>query len=282
MDTPFEQIKKKIIQGGTLPDGLTDNIPRRWEKIGDVLIIKLAPHLQRYRREIGRVYAEVLHCKTVLQEKHGISGVYREPHLEIIYGDKNTETIHMENRIRYMLDPQKIMFSSGNMDERIRMSRISKNNEIIVDLFAGIGYFTLPLAVYSRPQHIYACEINPLAYKYLCKNIVLNDVTTIVEPLLGDNRNVAPRNVADRIIMGYIKDTHTFLPTAFNCLKDKGGVIHYHEVLPNELLPDHLKKKLIDIAQKHNKKIRFLKYRHIKSYSPGVTHVVMDLLIKKI
>ena len=130
--------------------------------------------------------------------------MYREPNVKIIYGNKKTETIHIENGIRYKLDPQKVMFSSGNMDERIRMAKISNPKETVVDLFAGIGYFTLPMAVYSKPKKIFACEINPVAYDYLCKNIVQNDVTSIVEPLLGDNKTTAPKNVADRIIMGYI------------------------------------------------------------------------------
>jgi len=61
------------------------------------------------------------------------------------------------------------MFSSGNMDERIRMSMISDKNEVVVDLFAGIGYLLCRMAVYSKPEKIYACEINPVAYDYLAK-----------------------------------------------------------------------------------------------------------------
>ncbi len=61
------------------------------------------------------------------------------------------------------------MFSSGNMNERIRMSNISKPNEVVVDLFAGIGYFTLPIAVYSKPKKIYACEKNPISYDFFVK-----------------------------------------------------------------------------------------------------------------
>ncbi len=138
------------------------------------------------------------------------------------------------------------MFSSGNMDERIRMAKISNNSEIVIDLFAGIGYFTLPIAVYSKPKKIFACEKNRISYNYLCENIVLNNVIDIVEPLRGDNRKVAPKNVADRIIMGYIGDTNKFLTTAFECLKDYQGTIHYHEKYPEKIVPD---KPLIQIQK---------------------------------
>jgi len=207
------------------------------------------------------------------------SVAFREPKVELIYGSKSTETIHKENGIRYKLDPQKVMFSSGNMNERIRMATISNKSETIVDLFAGIGYFTLPIAVYSKPKRVFACEKNPVAYDYLCQNIVLNNVTNIVEPLKGDNRNIAPKNVADRVIMGYLDDTHKFLPIAFDCLKDCKGIIHYHEKIPEEKFPDGPLKKIQKIADKYDRKAKILKHEHVKSYAPGISHYVLDIKI---
>jgi len=276
-ETPFDQIKKTLSK--ELPSKSITKLPDKWEKIGDVLLLKLHPNLANYREKIGETYAHVLECKTVLQDMGSISGAYRKPNVHIIYGSEETETIHIENGIRFKLDPQRIMFSSGNMDERIRMASVSNKNETVVDLFAGIGYFMLPVAVYSKPKKIYACEINPAAYEYLCNNIVLNDVTSIVEPLLGDNRVVAPKNVASRVIMGYIMDTHTFLPTAIRCLKNNTGFLHYHEVCPDELLPDRPLKRTEEIARKFNRRINLLKYTHVKSYAPGVNHVALDFEI---
>ncbi len=275
--TPFNQIKKNLEK--ELPSELISKIPDKWEKIGDVLTIKLPPEFNNYKEKIGEKYAEILKCKTALLDISGISGVYREPNVEIIYGTKKTETTHVENGIRYKLDPQKIMFSSGNMDERIRMAKISSKNETVVDLFAGIGYFTLPIAVYSRPKKIFACEINPVAYKYLCDNIVLNNVIDIVQPVFGDNRETAPKNIADRVVMGYIEDTHKFLSTAIDCLKNKTGIIHYHEVCPDELFPDRPLKYINKASEKNSRKVELLKYKHIKSYAPGVGHYVLDIKI---
>jgi len=277
VETPFDEIKKML--SNEIPLELVSKIPDKWEKIGDVVIIKLQKELKKYKKQIGRTYADVLNCKTALEDISGITGVYREPNVEIIYGKKETETIHRENNIRYKLDPRKIMFSSGNMDERIRMAKISNSKETVVDLFAGIGYFTLPIAVYSKPKKIFACEINPVSYKYLCDNIVLNDVTDIVQPLLGNNKETAPKNVADRIIMGYIENTHKFLQTAIDCLKNKTGIIHYHEVCPDELFPDRPLKHVLKASERNGKKANLLKYKHIKSYAPGVGHYVLDIKI---
>jgi len=277
IETPFDQIKK--ILSKEIPSELLSKIPDKWEKIGDVAIIRLSKELIKFEKKIGKVYADVLKCKTTLRDVSGISGVYREPNVKIIYGNKKTETVHIENGVRYKLDPQKIMFSSGNMDERIRMARVTNSKETIVDLFAGIGYFTLPMAVYSKPKKIFACEINPIAYEYLCKNIVLNNATSIVEPVLGDNRKTAPKNVADRVVMGYIDDTHKFLPVAIECLKNKTGIIHYHEVCPEELFPDRPFKNIKKESKKYKRETELLAYKYIKSYAPGVGHYVLDMKI---
>ena len=275
--TPFNQIKKLLIK--EIPSEVVCYLPDKWEKIGDVLIIKLSDELKNYKGIIGKIYAKTFHCKTVLQDIGGISGIYRKPTVDIIYGSKNTETIHKENRIKYKLDLQKIMFSSGNIDERKRMANISNENETVVDLFAGIGYFSLPIAVYSKPRKIYSCEINPIAYKYLCKNIVLNHVTSVIKPLFGDNRKKAPKNVANRVLMGYIDNTHRFLPAAINCLKNCRGVIHYHDVFPNKLVQEKIKRIIKEITKKYDTKTKLLKYKNIKSYAPGINHVVVDILI---
>jgi tRNA wybutosine-synthesizing protein 2 len=158
------------------------------------------------------------------------------------------------------------------MKERIRMATISNENETVVDLFTGIGYFTLPMAVYSKPKKIYACEINPVAYDYLCQNISLNNVIDIVEPLLGDNRKVAPKNVADRVILGYFGNTKDFLPTALGCLKNRKGIIHYHDKFPDKDVPDK--------ALKIDMDFELLDYKLVKHYAPGISHYVFDIGIE--
>ena len=156
VQNPFDEIKNNILK--KISSEFIDKIPKKWEKIGNVLILKLPDELDNYKKEISIIYAKILKCKSVLNDFGGIDGIYRTPKVELIFGSENTETTHIENGIKYKLDPRKIMFSSGNMDERIRMSNISNPNEVIVDLFAGIGYFSLPIAVYSKPKKIFACE----------------------------------------------------------------------------------------------------------------------------
>jgi tRNA wybutosine-synthesizing protein 2 len=278
-ETPLKSIKKAVSL--FIPSELVQYLPNKWEKIGTVVIIKLSEELNQYKEIIGKAYAEGLNCTTTLNDCGGISGVYRKPVVEVIFGSQRTETVHVENGIRYKIDPQKIMFSSGNMTERLRMATISQVNETVVDLFAGIGYFTLPIAVFSRPKKLVACEINPVAFDYLCDNIVLNHVSGIVEPLLGDNREIAPKDCADRVILGYLKKPQDFLEVAFQCLRNHVGILHYHDLVPTELIPQLPVSHIEKVAEFFDRSFKVLKVNAIKSYAPRITHVVIDVRISK-
>ena len=260
-----------------IPDALKSLLPGKWERFGDVGVIRLVPELDPYEAEIARAYSSVLGLKAVLRETGPICGEYRSPTMKVLYGS-DTVAIHMENRILYKLDVSDIMFSSGNQEERLRMAGMKCKSETVVDMFAGIGYFSLPLAIYQEPRRVLACELNPKAHAFLMDNIRLNKVESIVEPVLGDNRDLPGESIADRVIMGYVKTTHEFLPTAVRLIKD-GGVVHYHETCPNELLPGRPLQRLQDAARPGT--VQVLRSKAIKSYAPGVSHVVLDVRIFK-
>jgi tRNA wybutosine-synthesizing protein 2 len=207
-----------------------------------------------------------------------INGFKREPDVDVILGE-GTETIHRENKCFFKLDVSKIMWSKGNTTERKRMSRIVEDGEIVVDMFAGIGYFSIPMAVHSKPNKIYSIEINPVSYGYLHENISLNNVKDVVEPLLGNCRELAPCEVADRVLMGYIGNTNEYLDVAIDTLK-KGGILHYHESVPDKLKFIRPIERIIKAAKRADRgDVEIINKRIIKPYSPGVYHVVIDAMI---
>lgn len=273
---PFD----RILELTPIPEDKKELLPRKWELIGDVLIIKIPDELGKFKDVISKIYSEVLGSKTVLEERSGISGTTRIPDMEILYGNE-TETVHVENRIKYKLDTKQIMFSSGNISERLRMMELNCFDEAVVDMFAGIGYFTLPVAVYTKPRSVTALEINPVSFGYLKQNIELNGVGQIVNPILGDCRITAPEGTADRIIMGLIKDTRSFLSKAMTVLKPGGGLIHYHDVYPNEDIPSQPEKVLAEAGAEAGFEFEMANYTKIKSYAPGISHIVLDAKFQK-
>ncbi len=235
--------------------------------LGDILLVK----------EVNDDLQELLKIPGVnkIVKLGHISGPQRKPEVELLWGE-GTETIHKENKCLFKMDVSQVMWSKGNTAERIRLAKMVGEDETVVDLFAGIGYFSIPIAVHSRPAKVYAVEINPVSHHYLRENIILNQVADVVEPVLGNCRDVAPQKVADRVLMGYIGNTHEYLDVAMSTLR-AGGVIHYHESVPEKLKFTRPVERIKRAAG--DREVEILNQSVIKKYSPGVYHVVIDARI---
>jgi tRNA wybutosine-synthesizing protein 2 len=280
MDKPFKDaLKEKLAPG--LPKGDLEALPSGYQRVGDILILNLQSEAEDYRLLIGETTLEVIpNVRTVCQKIGGISGAMRLPKIEVIAGEPSTVTVHKENGCLFRLDISEVMFAKGNVTERARIAKRVGESETVVDMFAGIGYFSIPIAVLGKPSRVYAIEINPASFDFLKENIKLNDVQDILTPLFGDCRDYTTQlnSAADRIVMGYLPDTYEFLPAAFQILKKHGGIIHYHDVFcESELFeaPIGLLKEYSDEAGYHIERI--LSKREVKSYAPRQLHVVLDV-----
>ncbi|WP_297474767.1 class I SAM-dependent methyltransferase family protein [Thermococcus sp.] len=272
-------IKPRIreILSKELPERLIRLLPKHWVRVGDVLILPLRPELEPYKRRIAEVYAEVLGVKTVLR-KGRISGEFRETNYEMLYGS-DTVTVHVENGIKYKLDVARIMFSPANVKERVRMAKVAKPGELVVDMFAGIGHLSLPMAVHGGAR-VMAIEKSPYTFRFLVENIELNGVQDRMTAYNIDNRDFPGENIADRVLMGYVVTTHGFIPKALEIAKDE-AIIHYHNTVPGRLMPREPFETFRRIAREHGYEAEKLNELVIKRYAPGVWHVVVDVKVFK-
>ncbi len=243
----------------------------KWKRIGDILILDSKFQYDSYQdlENLSKKH----NVKTIMKIDH-IQGTKREPVYNIIYGSE-TETINKENGCLFKLDLAKVMWSKGNNNERLRIAKLVEDDEVVLDMFAGIGYFSIPIGVHSNAKQIYSIEINPNSYFYLNENIKLNKLDNVT-PILGDCKIHAPKYKANRIVMGYVKTTHHYLDVAINSLNE-GGILHYHETVPEKLM----KTRPVDriISQAGDRDVEILKINKIKKYAPGVEHVVVDARI---
>lgn len=254
-------------------------VPSGWQILGDIVIVNIPEALESKKMRIAKALISMYpKCKSIVRD-FGIEGQFRQPKRELLLGSE-TETVNKEHGCFFKQDVTKVMYSKGNLEERKRMSRLGKG-EIVVDMFAGIGYFSIPMAVHSKPRRITSIEINPESFAYLMKNIRLNHVEDIITPMLGDCSKVAPEEEADRVIMGYVGTTHHYLEPAMKTLKKSGGILHYHETVPESLARTRPQERIEKAACALGKKVEILETRRIKKYSPGVLHVVVDAWIFK-
>jgi tRNA wybutosine-synthesizing protein 2 len=240
----------------------------KYKKIGDILILD-----SNYS---GNDYEELSlkhNVKTIMKIDH-IQGTKREPVYKILYGGE-TETVNKENGCLFKLDLSKVMWSKGNNNERLRIAKLVEDGERVIDMFAGIGYFSIPIGVHANACEVISIEINPNSYHFLCENIKLNKLDNIT-PILGDCKDITPNYNADRIIMGYVKTTHHYLKVAIDSLNE-GGILHYHETVPEKLMNTRPIERIMSEAD--GREVELLKINKIKKYAPGVEHVVVDARI---
>lgn len=271
--SPFESPKKEFFEllEAQIPKELHKYLPTGYKIVGDLAIVKLREEIGEYAKEIGKaILLSNPRLKAVWRDL-GKEGMLRKPKVELLAG-YGSETIHVESGCIFKLDITKTMFSLGNQHERQRIAKDSEG-EVVVDLFAGIGYFSIPIA--KKAEKVYAIELNPDAYRYLLENIKLNRLRNVI-PILGDSMFLTPEGVADRVVMGHIF-CQDFIETAIKAL-DQGGILHYHESTPLKVLWRPIMR--VQRACKNlGKECKILNLRRVKNYSPGVVHVVVDALI---
>lgn len=121
------------------------------------------------------------------------------------------------------------MFSFGNITEKLRIASFNCRDETVVDLYAGIGYFTLPYLLHAGAAHVHACEWNPDAVEALKRNLQLNRVSDHCTVHQGDNRKLPLEDLADRVNLGLIPSSEEGWPVACRLLRrDAGGILHIH------------------------------------------------------
>ena len=263
-----------------------DTAPGSWAVIGSVVLVDIgdAPRPEEVGAALLTMHGE---ADTVLA-RGPISGTHREPDVEVIAGEGDTQTVHREHGIAYGLDLAEVMFSPGNKAERKHMGDTVRKGERVLDMFAGIGYFTLPMA--AAGAEAIAIERNPTAFQFLLENAMRNGVQDHVQAYRADNRDVLAEGLdsfgeastVDRIVMGYYDATepddeggYTYLDPAIDALAP-GGIIHVHEATPETLVFERPIERIEAAATAQDRTVEVLDTRRVKGYSEGVAHVVVD------
>ncbi|MFQ3283347.1 MAG: tRNA wybutosine-synthesizing protein 2 [Natronomonas sp.] len=269
-----------VLRSHGVPDHVVEAAPASWAVIGDVVLVDLGdvsaegPLAPDARRAVGEALLEVHGDADTVLARGGVSGTRRDPAGEVVAGTGDTETVHVEHGIEYALDLSETMLSPGNKAERARMGEYVAPDERVFDMFAGIGYFSLPMA--RAGASVTATEIDPESHRRLVENASRNDVAAQLDAILGDCRSV--ETTADRVVMGYY-DAHEYLDSALDAVVS-GGVIHLHEATPEALFPDRPIDRLRDAAAAAHRSVDTLDVHRVKSHSAGVVHGVVDAHIE--
>ena len=260
-------------------------LPASFQRLGHVVILRMKEELLPKKKLIGEaVLTTIPGIKTVCINTGKIDSDFREPKIEFLAGENNTRVDHTEHGCIFRFDVTKLMWSMGNMNERKRMYQLVQPNETVVDFFAGIGYWSIPIAKHSKAKHVYSIDLNPNSIDALRENQKLNKIAkekmTIIQ---GKCEEVAPTlgRIADRIILGYLPAPTFALPAAFHTLNPTGGVIHYEGVCEEGKYLSLLQ----DVREQGFSLVWNVELAHaqqVKSVAPRKWHYVLDIKVSPI
>ena len=178
---------------------LVSEVPKSWEKHGDLVVLPqnsfTSPMWQTFGAILWETVARALKCKRLALDRKVLCDQFRTSGAMLVLGEDGWVG-HVDNCVRYIFDVTKCMFSSGNISEKLRITGLDCTGETIVDLYAGIGYFTLPYLVHTGAKVVHACEWNPDAVQGLRRGLAANGVEDRCIVHFGDNRKVMLYTVA--------------------------------------------------------------------------------------
>jgi tRNA (guanine37-N1)-methyltransferase len=281
--TKKKQQRKTLTQvlENQLPPHLLASLPRALDIIGDIAVIEIPPELKANESLIGEAILKThKNVRTVLAKVGAVTGTYRLREFEVIAGEQRTTTIHKEHGCQYHVDVATAYFSPRLSHEHNRVASLVQKGETIVDLFAGVGPFSVLIAKKNADAKVYAVDINPEAIELLKRNIRLNRVENRVIPILGDAEQAVEEQllgVADRVIMNLPEKALAFVDAACKALKPAGGTVHYYAFIR---LPDSLENaqlRFSEAVEKAGRKVTaFLSAKTIRETAPYEWQVVLD------
>jgi tRNA (guanine37-N1)-methyltransferase len=284
--TKKKQQRKTLVQvlENQMPPHLLASLPRALDIIGDIVIIEIPPELKAHESLIGEAILKIhKNVRTVLAKVGAVSGTYRLREFEIIAGEPKTATVHKEYGCQYHVDVAKAYFSPRLSHEHYRVASLVQKGETVVDLFAGVGPFSVLIAKKKADAKVYAVDINPEAIEFLKRNIRLNRVENRVIPILGDARQVIEERllgVADRVIMNLPEKAMEFIDAACRAVKPSGGVVHYYAFvrLPDSL--ENVQRRFSEAVEKAGRKVdTFLSSKTVRETAPYEWQIVLDATI---
>jgi len=259
-----------------------------YDIIGDIAVVRVPDSLTYYIELIAQTVMDThREVKSVWRQTSSVSGDHRLRTLEHVCGKKTTETCYKEHKCVYQTDLRKTYFSPRLSYERLRIARLVQKAETVVNMFAGVGCYSIAIAKHSEPKTVYSIDVNPLAFKYLVENIRLNKMEKIVISLQGDAKTVIQnklQNIADRVLMPLPELAYDYLDWAVFSLKSKGGWIHLYDfeyAKKGESPVKKVEEKVSEKLSKLSKDFSINFGRVVRPIGPRWYQVVLDIKLQK-
>ena len=273
---------KKALEN-VLTEKESDELISAFDQIGEIIIVRIPDSLLSKKKIIGKALLDdVKIVRSVFYQASAVSGDFRTRDLEILAGEDNTETEYKEFGCRFTVDVEKAFFSPRLSTERERIANLIQNGEVMTNMFAGIGMFSI-MAAKKKKCTVYSLDINPIASKLCETNIGLNKLSGNVISINGDASEIIKEqlmNKSDRTLMLLPERSDEFLQSAIDTTKD-GGIIHYYSHIHADKKTDAGKLSEEHYLQVTPVKSEILHSKIVRAVGPRYYQTVVDVKISK-
>jgi tRNA (guanine37-N1)-methyltransferase len=260
-----------------------DELISAFDQIGDIIIVRIPESLLPKKKIIGETLLnEVKIAKSVFYQTSAVEGDFRTRNIKILAGKDNTETEYKEFGCRFLVDVKNAFFSPRLSTERERIANWIQDGEIMTNMFAGIGMFSI-MAAKKKKCTVYSIDINPIASKLCEKNIEMNKLVGKVISINGDASKIIEEQLtdkSDRTLMLLPERSDEFLDAAINTTKD-GGIIHYYSHIHADKKSEAAKLSEEHYLQVTPVKSEILFSKIVRAVGPRYYQTVVDVRILK-
>jgi tRNA (guanine37-N1)-methyltransferase len=256
-----------------------------FDQIGDIIIIKIPNDLMPKKKLIAdAILANVKTAKAVFVQVSPVKGDYRVRDLEFVAGENRTITEYREHGCRFKVDVAKTYFSPRLSTERLRIASMVGEGETIVNMFAGVGTYSILMTRMNKTCKVYSIDSNIDAVELCEVNARLNKVQDRVVSIYGDAARVIKENLAgqaDRVLMPLPERAKEFVESAVLALKKK-GVVHYFIHIKADSKKASQDLGLQDVHNafgKYNYDVQ--KVRVVREVGPRMYQIVADISVRE-
>ena len=273
---------KRVLQN-VLSEEENDQLISAFDQIGDIIIVRIPDSLIPKKEIIGKTLLEQVNtANSIFYQSSPVEGDFRTRQLEIIAGENKTQTEYKENGCRFIVDVEKAFFSPRLSTERERIAGLVKEGEVIINMFGGVGMFSL-LAAKDTSCTVYNIDINPIAAELCKENIMINKLKGEVISLNGDATQVINEQLsgkADRVLMLLPERSDEFLDSAILSLKTN-AMLHYYSHVHADKKQDAPKLSETHFLKTIKMNSTIVNSRIVRPVGPRFYQTVVDVNIKK-
>ncbi|MDH3311645.1 MAG: class I SAM-dependent methyltransferase family protein [Nitrosopumilus sp.] len=274
-------LKKAL--ASVLSEKESEDLISAFDQIGDIIIVRIPDILLSKKKIIGEtLLKEVKIVRSVYYQASDVEGDFRTRNLEIIAGEDNTETEYKEFGCKFIVDVEKAFFSPRLSTERERIANLIQEGEIVTNMFAGVGMFSI-MSAKKKKCTVYSLDINPIASKLCEKNIELNKLAGKIISINGDASKIIKEQLedkSDRTLMLLPERSDEFLESAISTTKN-GGIIHYYSHIYADKKSEAGKLSEEHFLQVTPVKSEILNSKIVRAVGPRYYQTVVDVKISK-